>query len=190
MAFPLFNFSTRPSLDTHRERAAIFGVNMRRIILALILCLIPSLALGAMTCVDNDGSNLHKAQGDVYRIYITCTFDTTPGTAVANMPAVAQSIIDQGRYVYRFSIIPGTTGPTDNSDLQILDGNDLTIVSASGNGANVIDNATSTSWIYGDGPTAGSTNAYPLGDGSPWEITVSNNAVNNSSFKMIMQAVK
>jgi hypothetical protein len=44
--------------------------------------------------------------------------------------------------------------------------------------------------LYGDGPTPGSTNLNPVGDGSPWTITVTNNAVNNSSWTLVMQAIR
>lgn len=106
---------------------------------------------------------------------------------MAALPATIQAVIDKGLYVYQFTTKPGGTGPTDNSDLQILDASGATILSAAGNGANVIDNTAVNSVIYGDGPTPGSTNHAPKGDGEAWTITVTNNAVNNSSFKLIMK---
>jgi hypothetical protein len=144
-----------------------------------------STATAAMTCVD-DGIRAWPGSKD-HRLSMTCTFDTTPGTAVAAFPSTIQAVINKGAYVYQFTIKPGATGPTDNSDLQILDASGATIIAAAGNGANVIDNATVTSVIYGDGPTAGSTNHAPKGDGEAWTTTVTNNAVNSSSFKLIMK---
>ena len=162
---------------------------MKRFVLILAaLLFISAPSYAAMTCVD-DGIT-HLGFGEEYDFSMTCTFDTTPGTAVAAFPATIQSYLNLGYYVYTFTIIPGTTGPTDNSDLQIKDSVGRTIISASGNGANVIDNATITSVIYGDGPTAGSTNHYPKGSHYAWTITVTNNAVNNSSFKMLLQVGK
>ena len=148
-----------------------------------------SVSFAAMTCVDDGRSSAGGSDATV-RLSVTCTFDTTPGTAVAAIPASVMKYINDARYVYTFKTIPGATGPTDNSDLQILDSDSIVILSASGNGANVIDNTAINSIIYGDGPTAGSTNHYPAGDTMTWTITVTNNAVNNSSFTLIMQAVK
>lgn len=158
--------------------------------LAVLLALGMSLALAgqaqaAMTCVDDGIVSWPGTKN--YRLSMTCTFDTTPGTAVAAFPATTQAVIDEGLYVYQFTTKPGATGPKVDSDLQILDATGATILSASGNGANVVDNTTVTSVIYGDGPTPGSTNHYPKGDGQVWTITVTNNDVNNSSFKLIMK---
>ena len=163
--------------------------------LLIILLSIPAVSMAAMTCADGkaDGTvaaGIYSSNKQAARIYVTCTFDTTPGTAVDDMPDNAQALLNNGWYAYRFSTIPGSTGPTDNSDLQILDGDDITILSAAGNGADVIDNATITPVILGDGVTAGSDNFFPLGDGSPWEITVTNNAVNSSLFTLVIQAIR
>ena len=160
-------------------------------IAALISMLIASPVMAAMTCVDGNAAGLYKdgiysSNRQTVRLYVTCTADNTPGTMVDDMPANAQAVLDNGWYVYTFGIVPGATGPTDNSDLQILDGDDLTVLSAAGNGADVIDNATTTAVIRGD--SAAGTEHLPLADGSPWEITVTNNAVNASSFTLIIQA--
>jgi hypothetical protein len=172
-------------------------MKMRKLIILAVLVILGTASTGmaAMTCVDGkaDGTvknGIRSSNGQVVRLYATCTHNTTPGTAVAALPANMQAAINNGLYVYRFSILPGATGPTDNSDLQILDADGLTIIAAAGNGANVIDNTAKTSVIYGDGPTPGSTNLYPLGDGTAWTITVTNNAVNNSSWTLVMQATR
>lgn len=168
---------------------------MLKKLVVLLILLVPCQAMAAMTCVDGKADGTAKngiisSNGRAARIFVTCTHDTTPGTAVAALPTNAQALVGNGFYVYRFSTIPGTTGPTDNSDLQILDADGLTILAAAGNGANVIDNTTKNTVIYGDGPTPGSTNLSPLGDGSVWTITVTNNAVNNSSWTLVMQAIR
>jgi len=116
-------------------------------------------------------------------------FDTTPATATCTLSGDVMNAINRGLYIYDFNTVPGSTGPTDNSDLAIVDANTISIVSASGNGSNIVDNATNNKF-YGDGPTAGSTNIYPLGDGNAWTITVTNNAVNNSSTTLYMHGVE
>lgn len=159
-----------------------------KLLLPLFLAVFVTLsgtAHAAMTCVD-DGVVAWTGTKN-YRLSTTCTFDTTPATGVSAMPATIQAVLNKGLRVYKFATKPGTTGPTDNSDLQILDASGVTILAAAGNGANVIDNAAVNSVIYGDGPTPGSTNHSPKGDGQAWTLTVTNNAVNNSSFKLIMQ---
>ena len=169
------------------------NMNKSITIAALISMLTASPAMAAMTCIDGNAAGLYKtgiysSNRQTVRLYVTCTADNTPATMVDDMPTNAQAALDNGWYVYSFGIVPGSTGPTDNSDLQILDGDDLTILSAAGNGADVIDNATTTAGIIGD--SAAGTEHLPLGDGSPWEITVTNNAVNASSFTMVMQAIR
>jgi len=143
------------------------------------------MAQAAMTCVET--SRIKGSLPGSWHFDITCTFDATPGTAVGAIPTTAPNgrsmsimeIINQGLIVYNFSIIPGATGPTDNSDLQIADSSGVIIISASGNGLDVIDNATITSQIMGDGQNS---DRYPKGNGLAWIPTVTNNAVNNSSF--------
>lgn len=152
------------------------------ILLVLALSYSPS-AWSAMTCVDS--GSIIESDGAVE--VVTCTFDTTPGTASTTIPDTVM-YRSRGRYIYSFSVKPGTTGPTINSDLAITDSRGVTILSAIGNGANVIDNATSTGPFYGDGPTVGTTNHYPkIHAGYAWTITVTNNAVNNSSFILYME---
>ena len=157
---------------------------MKRIILALlILVLWTGTSFAAMVC--NDAGTTASREGQ-YRVSVLCTFDTTPGTAVSALPKSIMEAIE-GAFIFTFATVPGSTGPTDDSDLQILNAEGVTIVSATGNGADVIDETTITSVIYGDGPTAGSTNHYPLADTSVWTVTVTNNAVNSSSFTLIIQ---
>lgn len=137
-----------------------------------------------MTCVDS-GQFAGREGNSVQRV--TCTFDTNPGTAVALIPQTVMTAMGE-KYIYTFATAPGTTGPTDDCDLAIADSRGVTILSASGNGANVIKNATSVGPFYGDGPTAGSTKHFPKAhEDVPWTITVTNNAVNSSSFILYME---
>ena len=155
---------------------------MKKIFIILPILLFGFNSFAAMTCTDAghvvDGRSGNKV------IVVTCSFDTTPGTAICNLPATVMDDLD-GKYVYSFAVKPGATGPTDNSDLQIVDSRGITIVSASVNGKDVIDNTTSTGPFYGDGPAG---NHYPKGHFPyVWTVTVTNNAVNNSSFTLYME---
>jgi len=157
------------------------------LIVFLAALLLNAQAFAAMTCVDS-GSYTGSRGGTMLKV--TCTFDTTPGTAEDDIP---YTVMERGddQYVYSFATEDGSTGPTDNSDLAIADCRGVTILSATGNGANVIDNATSTGPFYGDGPIAGSTNHYPkMHQWCAWTVTVTNNAVNNSSFILYMEMDK
>ena len=156
-------------------------------LLVLFLLLIPSVSFAAMTCVE---SGSLKTTPNVYVMNLVCTFDATPGTAVATLTSSIMGYLND-RIILSFRVIEGSTGPTDNSDLAIVDSRGSNILSATGNGADVIDNAAATGPFYGDGPTPGSTNALPIAHAAyPWTITVTNNAVNNSSFILSMDTVK
>ena len=139
----------------------------------------------AMTCVDNGVGYAGEGR---YRLSVTCTHDTTPGTAEDAVPTSLMSFINRG-YIYMMRITPGATGPTDNSDLQIQDASGFDVVVAAGNGANVIDNATDTRFFLPDGATPGTDNYFVMGDGQAWTITVTNNDVNNSSWTLVMHVV-
>ena len=156
---------------------------MKSLILFLFI-LIPSVCNAAMTCTgtaDSIGRNK-------WEVRVQMLFDTTPGTASCVIPA---ALLDKmtGLYLYKIATIPGATGPTDDTDLQILDSDGVTILSASGFGANIIDNTAVNSVVIPDGKVAGTDKFYPLIDGKAWTATVTNNAVNNSSYTLILVGV-
>ena len=163
---------------------------MKKILLltALWLMWMVGSVFAAMECVET--SRVKLLLPGQWHFTMTCTFDTTPGTAVDTFPTDAPAgasmsmmgIINQGLLIYNMSITPGTIGPTDDSDLQITDSAGVVYLSATGNGKDVIDNATKTSQIMGDGP--GGTSKYIKGNGLVLSLTVTNNVVNNSSFVM------
>jgi hypothetical protein len=167
----------------------------------LIMTIMAGVSNAAMTCAD--AGREVTPQGAT--LLVECTFDTTPGTAVAALPSSTMAWIKRG-YVYNFFTLyhadalctaldtpfdcctAASTGDcdgvTDNSDLQILDARGLTILAAAGNGANMADNGANNSVFYGDGPTPGTDDHSHVGNGSAWTLTVTNNAVNNSEFTL------
>lgn len=153
---------------------------MKYIIFILIL-FYPFCANSAMVC-DETATSLGNGK---WLLEVAMEFDTTPGTATCTLSGEVMDAINRGLYIYDFNLVPGSTGPTVNSDIAIADSDSKTIVSVTGNGANVVDNTT-FSKFYGDGNIAGSTNFYPLGDGKAWTITITNNAVNNSTTTLYM----
>jgi len=160
---------------------------MKRIFLAALFTLYASQAIGAMTCVDSGQITPERSgTGNTLQV-VTCTFDTTPGTAVATIPTGVMARLDN-KFCW-IDIVPGATGPTDNSDLQIVDSRGLTIISASGSGLNVIDNTASTFNIMGEGEAGNVAYLHPHAP-YQWTVTVTNNAVNNSSFLMYIEAIQ
>ena len=153
-------------------------------LIILIFMLIPSISFAAMTCTGTANS----ISENKWEVRIQMTFDTTPGTASCALPA---SVLNKmkGLYLYKIATIPGTVGPTEDTDLQILDSDGVTILSASGFGANIIDNTAVNSVVIPDGKVAGTDKFYPLVDGKTWTATVTNNAVNNSSYTLILVGV-
>jgi len=150
-------------------------------LLIILLILLPINCFAGMTCTETATS----IGGGKWLLSVLMEFDATPTTATCTLSGEVMDTINRGLYIYDFNSVPGTTGPTINSDIAIVDAKTVSIVSASGNGANVIDNSTNNKF-YGDGSIAGSTNLYPMGDGSAWTITITNNAVSNSTATLYM----
>lgn len=152
---------------------------MRKLLIALILLATP--AFGAMTCVE--GAHEREARSKVVKL--TCTADATPATSVATLDASMMEELG-GMFLYSITTDPGATGPTDNSDLQIADSRGVNIVTATGNGANVIDNS-ATNQLTPEGPE---TIFYQMAhSGYAWTITVTNNAVASSFFDIYFEMI-
>lgn len=162
-----------------------------KIFIALLVMLVSlsSSLFAAMTC--NISSEITDQNPIVKVVNLLCTFDATPGTAVYTLDSKEMGAINS-RVIRHIITVPGSTGPTDNSDLGVTEARGSvahSILSASANGANVVDNATSTGPFYMDGP--GSTNDTVIAHSSyPWTVTVTNNAVNNSSFTISLETFR
>lgn len=162
---------------------------MKRSLFAACILLAPAVSHGAMTCAQTSFAIMPfdiKPDTRRYTLGLTCTCDTTPGTAVATLGAEIMNNMD-GKYGYTITIVPGGTAPTDNSDLAISDSRGLALLTAAGNGLNLVD-ATSTTEEYFEGPNG---DHYPLFKAAyPLTITLTNNAVNNSSFVAYIDMVE
>lgn len=155
---------------------------LKRFIIFTLLCLIPLPALAAMDCVFTSSKILSysSVSGGVYETLYTCTFDGTPGTASDVLTAEEMGRIE-GSWLYRFTTKNGSTGPTDDSDLSVIDSSGTALINVAGNGANVIDNAVKN-LRYFDPVTSGTDDYNEVNPNYPWTIAVTNNAVSNSSF--------
>lgn len=148
----------------------------------------------AMTCVTTKWYELSyhsPTKQNKFELHLTCTFDTTPGTAVATLDTDQMNLLD-GKYLYTVTSVPGSTAPTDNSDLQISDSRGLLLLDPAGtdpaaSGLNFID-ATTVKQVYFKGPNG---SQYPLIN-KAWALTftVTNNAVNNSIVHLYIQVVE
>lgn len=145
----------------------------------------PIISWSAMTCSESGSIDTTP---NIRITNLICTFDTTSGTAVYTLDSGQMGLLND-RLITGFYTIPGTTGPTINSDLTIADSRGVNIVSASINGLDVVDNSTSTGPFYGN--TTGGLNYFPiLHSKYPVTITVTNNAVNNSLFTLSIESLR
>lgn len=138
------------------------------IILAALLLLVPSLGFAAATCVE--GTPQHPC-GDLWYIDIVCTAHTD---ASFTDQVTTDSYCG---YLYAFSVDPGATGPTDNSDLEVFQtmaGAATTVDTLATQGANTIDNTANNFVLL----TAEAAVCGPLA------IDMDNNAVNSASFTL------
>jgi hypothetical protein len=157
---------------------------MKKFLAVLTFLLVPTVSFGAMTCVQTAFFPLQlytpAIQVQKYILHLTCTCDTTPGTATATLGTEIMRNLS-GKYGYTITTDPGSTAPTDASDLAISDSRGLALLTATVNGLNLVD-ATTTEQEYFEGPNGDS---YPLFSAAfPLTITLTNNAVNNSIFNL------
>lgn len=120
------------------------------------------------------------------KIVLTCTADaaaaTYPATVINSITNIADYDL-RGMFLSEVKTIPGTTGPTDNTDFTITDEYGIDILTA--RGSNAIDNATSN-WI-----TSGGSSNYPMPliTGN-LTLTISGNAVNSAVVTIVLNLVR
>jgi hypothetical protein len=132
----------------------------------------------AMVCTKSKLT--HLANGKI-AAHILCTFDTTPGTAVDTVPDAIMAAINSG-FIHAIYTKPGGTGPTDNADVAIADADGKTIWT----GTDKLHSSNTLGPFLPAGPTTAKDWHNPMGDGSAWTITITNNAVNNSTCEIIL----
>lgn len=164
----------------------------KKLIIATIAVLLMNtpIAHSAMTCTETLnkwGSTNPELGKRKATLVLVCTANTSPATSVYTVSTNMMKTIE-GMYAYTFLTRPGTTGPTDDSSLAIVDSLGSTYLYAAGNGASVVDNATVTQ-NYFDYPNSGA-NGFPMMKGLyPITLTVTDNIVNNSSFTLYIDLV-
>ena len=147
---------------------------MKRFILALLFILIPAITFAAGTMVETiEHYELISGLHESITLKLVCTAD---GSATFDDQDISYDL--KGYYIYEVVIVPGGTGPTDDSDLSLKDSNDVDLLI--GKGANQVDNATNSHFQ----PTF-----YPLVD-SVVTVDVDNNSVNSASWTIYLKAVR
>jgi len=165
---------------------------LKTLILATALvALFCSPGFAAMDCTGDNGDIYvggEGGKGDKTAV-ITCTFDDDPGTAVDTIPAAIMRQLDD-MYLYTIVTKPGSTAPTDQSDMAITDCNSVTILSASNNGQDVIDATSTVGPFYAE--NGAGDNFYPkIHEWCAWTVTVTNQEVDTGAiFIMYFEAVK
>lgn len=129
-------------------------------------------------------NRIQSQQGrpQIVKVFLTCTASaddhTYPETIVNTLENVSDYDL-RGLSLYSVKAIPGTTGPTDNSDLTITDEDGVDLLG--GKGENIIDNATSS--FIPAGPGAFAQPAPITGDIT---INLSGNSVNSAVVTLVL----
>jgi hypothetical protein len=123
-----------------------------------------------------------KIHNDMYIVTMSLTASggTFSSLAINNDNANAMTLLT-GYWLSHVKVIPGATGPTDDSDLTLtFNGVDI----LGGNGANIVDNATNGYCV----PFGSNTDAqYPMsGSDDVLTVNITNNLVATASVTVIL----
>jgi hypothetical protein len=148
--------------------------------LAAILIATPSFSAG--TCVESgtnptmifDGS---RPVGSVVTLLCTHHTDNSLSATVAASTMAKLS----GKYVFAIKSYPGTTAPTDGTDLSIVDSDGLSLIGVADNGLNFIDATSTYATTFYNGHMGTNTYWMPV-TGEAWTISTANNAVASATF--------
>lgn len=145
---------------------------MRRIVLCLVVALLALTApLGAAGTV----TQTHATTGNIRKVVFTCTGDASDGS----FPATAISRKFEGRLIQLITD-PGTTAPTDNYDITLVDGNGLDVLQ--GVGANRDTANTEAAAIVFSG-----TSINPVVDESDTlTLTIAGSTVNSATLTITL----
>ena len=112
--------------------------------------------------------------GDIATMTLTFTADDTDGSFPSYTMTESQTGTVRCYWLSHVKITPGTTGPTDNSDITVTWGG---VDILGGNGSNIVNNATSGYCVpYGSSGQA----QFPM-IGEQLTISITGNAVNSAT---------
>ena len=156
---------------------------MKHLIIILSILLAAVSAQAAGTCVESGTNPTYIYTAEGYRAGSIVTLLCTHHTDNSLSAAVAASTMAKlaGKYVFLIKSYPGTTAPTDATDLSIVDSDGLSLIGVADNGLNFID-ATSTKATLFYNATLGTNMYYMPVAGEAWTISTANNAVASATF--------
>ena len=144
--------------------------------------------LGAPVCfaAEADPVWVVSQKGNFTTVTVTLTADDADGSVTTRQIPYSNQIM--GRLLFSVNTYYGATGPTDNTDLQILDaaaGDDV----LNGAGTNMIDNAANRVFM----PIVRDQNHVPVDTMMPittplW-IKVTGNSVNSAIMKIVIKFI-
>jgi len=151
--------------------------------ISLILFFISSICLAAGTVT----FAVARAPGSGFlKITATCTADAADGS----YPVTQIPYVIAGRYLFSVNTYYGATGPTDNTDLEILADSNSGYDILNGSGTNQIDNAANNHFkpIVNDPTATASDTVMPVYDDLYVKIT--NNSVNSAIVTIVLKFIK
>lgn len=151
------------------------------IVLSLVLFAVPAFAASTLVCTD---TKINFVSGIGHKVACTATGDAATFTTLQIKDSAGNAINLAGQYLYLVSVVNGATGPTDNSDLVLLEDSDSGVDILSGSGANMIDNAATNTWR----PISGSV-AYSAPIMGPLFVGASGNIVSGAIFVLTLRTV-
>lgn len=157
---------------------------MKRLIITILSLLVAGNSWAAGTCVES-GTNPtyiyhgNQVAGEVITLLCTHHTDNSLSAAVAASTMAKLS----GRYVVGIKSKPGTTAPTDNTDLSIVDSDSLSLIGVADNGLDFIDATTTKETFFYNATEAVNIYKMPVA-GEAWTISTANNAVASATFHL------
>jgi hypothetical protein len=125
--------------------------------------------------------------GDWIEVQAVFTCDASAATYTTEVfkDAAGNTLDLDGYYLYHIAYYYGSTAPTDNSDLTVLEHSSSGRDILHGCGANVIDNATNNDFKPCIGAAPAAMPIY-----GPLYLAIANNAVNSATGTLIFRFIK
>ena len=153
------------------------------LLICVVTLLMPAFSFAAGTCVESGANNpvyIYAGRDKVGEILtLLCTHHTDKSLSATI--AASTMVKLSGKWVFAVKSYPGTTAPTDATDLSIVDSDGLSLLGVADNGLNFIDATSTLATTFYNAHMA--TNSYwmPVA-GEAWTISTANNAVASATF--------
>lgn len=162
---------------------------MKKLFLILLIVFTTSTAYAAGT-ITGVLTRAQTAQGRpvVTKLVLTCTGDSSnggyPATTLSQffVDASGRTYVMPGLQLYSVKVIPGTTGPTADSDMTITDEYGVDLLG--GKGTNLIKNAAKTWALFG--PSGYYISPIVTGE---LTLTITGNSVNSATITIVIEFI-